>query len=159
MKILDNFVHQGNSQASSILDKVTKALDAKKHPQSLEDDVLELTEAISNDEKMIDTISDSIEEAGIVSDEYNISNVIKMKEKMVSEATAEKTSALFNQLKSTVKTKIESESLKFRAGTTMEDVVSELIRPHLIEWLNQNLHSIVRNCVEKEVQKLLPSEE
>ncbi|NDB82148.1 MAG: DUF2497 domain-containing protein [Alphaproteobacteria bacterium] len=158
MQSLYNSSKQDNSQASTILDKVTKALDSKKSHLIEEDDILELTDSISS---YIDQDLDqpeSEEEAPMAIESSN-SNVIKMKEKMVSEMTAEKTSALFNQLKDTVKIKTESESLKFRSGTTMEEVVSELVRPHLVEWLNQNLPSIVKNCVEKEVKKLLPSDE
>ncbi len=87
------------------------------------------------------------------------SNMIKMKEKMISDTTAHKTVELFNQLKTTVKSKIDSEAVKFKSGTMLEDVVSDLLRPHIVEWLNHNLPAIVKTCVEKEVKKLLPSEE
>jgi cell pole-organizing protein PopZ len=82
-----------------------------------------------------------------------------MKEKIISETTAETTAALFNQLKQTAKTKQSSESLKFRSGTTVEDIIVELVRPHLKEWLDQHLPSVVKAAVEKEVKKLIPNEE
>jgi hypothetical protein len=47
----------------------------------------------------------------------------------------------------------------FRSGITIEELVVEMIKPHLSEWLDQNLPNIVKHVVEKEVQKLVPKED
>ena len=42
----------------------------------------------------------------------------------------------------------------FRDGTTVEDLVSEMLRPMMKEWLDKNLPPIVERIVEREVKKL-----
>jgi cell pole-organizing protein PopZ len=39
-------------------------------------------------------------------------------------------------------------------GRTLEDIVTEMLRPMLKEWLDQNLPAIVEEKVEEEVQRL-----
>lgn len=55
--------------------------------------------------------------------------------------------------------KQSGEVVNFRSGTTLEDLVIELLKPELSEWLNRNLPTIVKNVVEKEVKKLIPQDE
>lgn len=45
-------------------------------------------------------------------------------------------------------------SMEFRAGGTVEDLVIELLRPMMKEWLDGNLPGIVERLVEREVKKL-----
>ena len=42
----------------------------------------------------------------------------------------------------------------FRDGTTMEDLVTEMLRPMMKTWLDANLPQIVERIVEREVRKL-----
>lgn len=77
---------------------------------------------------------------------------------LISQDTAEATSALFQKLRQSAKHKKDSDTLKFESGITMEELVAELIKPHLSEWLDENLPSIVKEVVEKEVKKLMPSD-
>jgi uncharacterized protein len=150
------------SSADDILNKVNQALSDKKEEMAKEDedDVLELTDLASEGQ----ALPESSATTQISTETTNQSSHIKkgdkiMKDKLVSDNTAEVTVALFNQLKTTAKSKHHSESLKFRSGTTVEEMIAELIAPHLSEWLDKNLASIVKVCVEKEVKKLIPAEE
>lgn len=43
-----------------------------------------------------------------------------------------------------------------RGGTTLEDLVIEAIKPFLSDWLNENLPTIVKQLVSKEIKKLVP---
>jgi len=86
-------------------------------------------------------------------------SVKKMAKKLVSSDTAEATSALFNKLKESAKSKKESNSLRFESGNTVENLIAELIKPQLSEWLDEHLANIVKEVVEKEVKKLLPSDD
>jgi uncharacterized protein len=86
-------------------------------------------------------------------------SVKNMAKKLVSTGTAETTSALFNKLKESAKTKKASNSLRFESGNTVEDLIAELIKPQLSEWLDEHLSNIVKEVVEKEVKKLLPSDD
>jgi cell pole-organizing protein PopZ len=114
-----------------------------------------------SNEKNQNIIEEQLENTNPISpyNEEQVTQGNNMTEKLVSENTAETTAALFNQLKHTAKSKQSAENLKFRSGTTVEDVIIELVKPHLREWLDQNLHSIVKATVEKEVKKLIPNEE
>lgn len=42
----------------------------------------------------------------------------------------------------------------FRSGTSVEDMVAEMLRPMLKQWLDANLPHIVERIVEREVRKL-----
>ena len=41
-----------------------------------------------------------------------------------------------------------------RSDRTLEDVVRELLRPLLQQWLDENLPSIVQQAVETEVERI-----
>jgi cell pole-organizing protein PopZ len=40
-------------------------------------------------------------------------------------------------------------------GNTLEDLVKEMVRPMLKEWLDQNLPALVRHLVKKEIQRMV----
>lgn len=42
----------------------------------------------------------------------------------------------------------------FRSGTTVEDMVAEMLRPMMKQWLDANLPAIVERIVEREVMRL-----
>lgn len=46
-----------------------------------------------------------------------------------------------------------------RSGATLEDLVIEAMRPFLADWLNENLPTIVKQIVTKEIKKLIPKED
>lgn len=47
-----------------------------------------------------------------------------------------------------------SPSPRFRSGQTVEDMVEELLRPMMKEWLDANLPGIVERIVDREVKRL-----
>ena len=40
-----------------------------------------------------------------------------------------------------------------KASSTAEEILTELVKPHINAWLDQNLDNIVKTIVEKEVKK------
>ena len=46
----------------------------------------------------------------------------------------------------------------FRNGDTVEDLVMDMLKPILKEWMDANLPNLVQNIVEKEIKKLVPKE-
>ncbi len=46
----------------------------------------------------------------------------------------------------------------FRNGDTVEDLVMDMLKPILKEWLDSNLPNLVQTIVEKEIKKLIPKE-
>lgn len=72
--------------------------------------------------------------------------------------TTEKTSATIKELMDSLP-KDRVDSPVSRNGTSLEDLVVEAIRPMLAEWLNDNLGTIVRKLVEKEIKKIVPRDD
>jgi cell pole-organizing protein PopZ len=60
--------------------------------------------------------------------------------------TADHAASMFGQLSRTLAMPAE--------GRTLEDVVRELLRPMLKQWLDQNLPSIVETAVQSEVERI-----
>lgn len=172
-----------NYSASSILRKVNEALSAKSTTSQDDNDILELLEEadssgapedkfqkafIETSEELDSPIATSMQEKETGPQqlktekviEENIQGLNKMNEKLISANTAETTSAILQELKKkSPKGKSQADQLMFESGTTVEGMVSELIKPYLSAWLDQNLPLIVKNIVEKEVKKLIPSED
>jgi hypothetical protein len=53
----------------------------------------------------------------------------------------------------------EIDALPLRSGSTVEDIVIDLLKPQLKEWLNKNLPDIVSDIIQKEIKKLIPQDE
>jgi cell pole-organizing protein PopZ len=67
-------------------------------------------------------------------------------EGLVSEAVAAATAATFGRLSANI--------LMPADGRTLEDVVRELLRPMLQQWLDENLPGIVQQAVDAEVERI-----
>jgi hypothetical protein len=80
---------------------------------------------------------------------------------LISEEVAATTAnALKTMFKSTAKQHgSQTGKIAFRSGTTVEDLVLEIIKPYLKEWLDANLTVLVKQILEKEIQKLIPKED
>jgi cell pole-organizing protein PopZ len=91
----------------------------------------------------------------------NVQNVVAENEKrdnLLDENTAsESKDALRDIVKMANKPNVNS--VKFRSGTSIEDIVSEIMRPMLQEWLNDNLAELVKKTVEREIRRLVPQED
>lgn len=66
---------------------------------------------------------------------------------MLGEATASAASKAFQSLSQTVK-------VSNGDGRTLEDIATEIMKPLVKEWLDENLPGIVEEKVEREVQRL-----
>ncbi len=53
----------------------------------------------------------------------------------------------------------EIDSLPLKNGNKVEDIIIDLLKPQLSDWLNKNLPGIVNNIVQKEIKKLIPQDE
>jgi cell pole-organizing protein PopZ len=82
----------------------------------------------------------------------------KTSSQLLSPASAQETAQSLRTLMKTL-AKPASDGLAFRGGTTVEDLVTELMKPYLKEWLDKNLPTIVKQIVEKEIHKLIPQED
>ncbi|HXV00802.1 MAG TPA: DUF2497 domain-containing protein [Caulobacteraceae bacterium] len=74
---------------------------------------------------------------------------------LVSDKAASDTASAFAKLSSAVKDSAGETSMSMPApGRSLEDVVRELLRPILKEWLDSHLPEIVREHVEEEVARI-----
>lgn len=83
--------------------------------------------------------------------------VIASTTSLISKEVASESSKVLMDLVKAVE-KPSSDGLKFRNGTTLEQLVIELIKPDLSKWLDENLPNIVKHVVEKEIRKLIPKD-
>jgi len=75
-------------------------------------------------------------------------------EGIVSQPTSSATTAALGELSKAV----EERASRLRLGegdVTVSDIVKELLRPMLREWIDQNLPAIVERVVRREIQKLV----
>lgn len=79
------------------------------------------------------------------------------KERLVADEVAKESSIPIHELVGSINSQGRG-SPYTRGGTTLEELTIEAMKPFLSEWLNENLPSIVRKIVEKEVRHLLPKE-
>lgn len=119
-------------------------------------DSTEASEAEGDNSEII-----SADEPALVQEEVeiasNTSEDSQAVEEVISEESANKTSAAIKELMNTIpKTKIDSPEL--RNGVTLEDIVREAISPMLKDWLDQNLEIVVKDIVQKEIKKILPDD-
>ncbi len=73
-------------------------------------------------------------------------------ESLVSPATAQASTAALARLTRAVAP--EERPVAPTSGRTIEELVIELLRPQLKEWLDQNLAPLVERVVEQEIKKL-----
>lgn len=86
-----------------------------------------------------------------------------------SEAEAKRPSSLLSEGAMTESTRAmqdlvdhipkSSSGLAFRSGITMEQLVVEALRPELATWLDEHLPALVKQLVEKEIQRIVPKDE
>jgi cell pole-organizing protein PopZ len=126
-------------------------------PAAIEEDVLELTDPIAPEPEPEPELP-PLETVGDI-DVYSppppepepapappIFDRDDVAEKLVGDTAASAAASAFGSLSSAL--------LMPKDGRTLEDVVRELLRPLLKEWLDQNLPRIVETKVEEEVQRI-----
>jgi cell pole-organizing protein PopZ len=78
-------------------------------------------------------------------------------ENILSQEIADKSSkAIQNLLNNIPRPDIDSPA--FRSANTLEDLVMEILKPMMKDWLDNNLEVIVRDIVEREIRKIIPRE-
>jgi len=119
--------------------------------------VIDQKEEVVADKPSQEKPIENMEEGGIEKEEKSKSSIKKVDRLVSSEVEAESILALKSLIKSVEKPL--SDGLSFRSGVTMEQLVIEMIKPKLSDWLDENLPSIVKHVVEKEVKRLIPKDD
>jgi len=123
------------------------------------EDVIDLTQMMQDDGSVVDLTSPSSD----APQDYSISSapqaLVEPVEPLVSEPTVEAAASSIASLTNTLE--IERLSLGPQTATfmgngarTLEDMVLELMRPMLKDWLDKNLPATVERLVQKEVERI-----
>lgn len=123
-------------------------------PISFDDDVLDLTDPIAPEPELppletvgdLDVYSPEPEPAYTPPPAAPVFDRDEVADQLVGVSAASAAASAFGSLSSAL--------LMPKDGRTLEDVVRELLRPLLKEWLDQNLPRIVETKVEEEVQRI-----
>jgi cell pole-organizing protein PopZ len=108
-----------------------------------EDDILELTDIIED--------NSDINDSGKTTKEVQNN---RLEASMLSEETALKTSEILKHFSKAAKTM--HASYPNNKTDTLEEIVIKMLRPEISKWLEANLPLLVKQLVEKEIQKLKP---
>lgn len=118
-------------------------------PEEDEDDgVLELTEKVETVGDL-DVYTPSVAQEAVHEEAEPSLPLPEVNEGLVGAVAATAAASAFGQLSAAIQMPAE--------GRTLEDVVRELLRPLLKQWLDDNLPAIVQSTVDKEVERIARS--
>ncbi len=139
------------------------ALIADAGPASNDDDVLELTEEVQDDGTVVDLDvggDDTGEDVEIVAvdieepaPETQPDTVASVTEGLVAPPIAAEATSTFAGLATAVEQGRLASSQGI-GGRTVEDVVKEVIRPIVKDWLDENLAGLVERLVSREIDRM-----
>lgn len=104
-----------------------------------DEDVLELTDIVSQENKQYHNNSDHYEE-----------------ENLIKQETANTTSKVLKDFAQVAKQANYERNSK---QNTVEDLVIKMMKPQLKQWLDDNLPQLVKELVEKEIRRLIPDDD
>lgn len=153
---IDDIFENNSSQKQAPVSEKENTIDKIIKTNITKDDFDQNTPSSSIENNLESNIENNL---AIESDISNQNIPDKTKNKLlISEKSAEDTS---NTIKSFMKSvsKPTNDGLNYKANTTVEELIIQMIRPHLKEWLDKNLPTIVKQIVEKEINKLIPKDD
>ena len=119
-----------------ILKSIRGIIDKREDKNDQEDDILELTETVdSHDEKISDNFQEKIDN-----------------ENLISGKSASETTSVLKQFAEKAKHAVKE--YKKPKIPTVDQLVMDILRPQLKQWLDENLPSLVKELVEKEIKNL-----
>jgi len=113
-------------------------------PAAVDDDVLELTQVV-DDEEPYQPPEDPFPPRRFE---------MPPEEGLVSKATAAASTAAFAAMHSRVRERRGGDVYLGDGAITLEEIVKELLRPQLQEWLDLNLPGLVERLVREEIERL-----
>ncbi|BFD46573.1 MAG: PopZ family protein [Rickettsia endosymbiont of Sergentomyia squamirostris] len=131
-----------NRQASE--DDATDFSSIDYSNQSNDDEILELTNIVEDEANKLENNRHSELEGEL------------LQTSLVSDKSAAETTKIFQHFSKTAQE--ISANASNPTVKTLEDIIIEMLRPQLSQWLNTNLPLLVKQLVEKEIQKLIPND-
>ena len=128
------------------------------------DDVLELTQVVQEDGSTIDITEESPEEAETDAEpepepEPDVADEAEppVDERLISEECADSSTDAFADLAKALEPQpLPSTGVRFGdSARTIEDLMMELLKPMLKEWLDKNLPSYVGRLVQREIRHVV----
>ncbi|MFU7503016.1 MAG: DUF2497 domain-containing protein [Candidatus Tisiphia sp.] len=111
--------------------------------QSNDDEILELTNIVGDEANKLENNHSELEEK-------------LLQTSLVSDKSAAETTKIFQHFSKTAQE--ISANASNPTVKTLENLIIEMLRPQLSQWLNTNLPLLVKQLVEKEIQKLIPND-
>lgn len=140
---------EASDGAETGLEEIAEALEE-------DDDILELTEEIEEDEGLsgFDEPEALEEVVAPAKDNPAPAAASNSADTLLTNESVSKAASALAQLKQPAASVPTGEKLQFRSGTTVEDLVLEALRPMLKEWLNNELPSTVERMVAEEIKRI-----
>ncbi|WP_425360737.1 MULTISPECIES: DUF2497 domain-containing protein [unclassified Candidatus Tisiphia] len=148
--------HKKNQDMSieEILKSIKGMIDNRSGSQSNDDDILELTNIVGEGEVLHEKIW--VKEDGLEDNPQSQLTEELLQESLISDKSAAETTKIFQHFSKAAQEINANANSKVK---TLEELVVEMIRPQLRQWLDKNLPLLVKQVVEKEIQKLLPNDQ
>ncbi|GGF13545.1 pole-organizing protein PopZ [Aliidongia dinghuensis] len=119
---------------------------------AMKDDVLELTEVVEDEPEPEPQAPYEPEEPLFQPRRFEMPE--DPTEGLVSRATAAASTAAFAAMHSRVRERRDSDVYLGNGAITLEELVRELLRPQLQDWLDRNLPGMVERLVREEIERL-----
>lgn len=126
----------------SASEEVAVAASVKETPAPEDGEVFELTQDMAESD---DDSGDDLPDVSFSTNDVDISDV---DEDIFTDVAASATVGAFSKLSQNVALANHSDNV------TLEDIVKDMLRPMLREWIDMNMPQIVEVLVEKELEKL-----
>lgn len=124
------------------------AAPVKETPVSEEDEVFELTQDMAESDDDDDDVGGDLPDVSFSADSADDVDINDDDEEIFTDVAASATVGAFSKLSQNVALANHSDNV------TLEDIVKDMLRPMLREWIDMNMPQIVEVLVEKELEKL-----
>ena len=162
LKNIDNILGGNKEDKKTTLEKVESKLDdiLGSVPNEVKEETKEAGKIVESPKIVIPVAENTDQKKDQENkDEPKIQEEVKVSSaKLVSEESAQKSVEVIKTFMKKIEKPV-SDGLSFRSGTTVEQLIVEILKPKLSEWLDNNLSNIVSRIVEKEVRKLIPKDD
>ncbi len=124
-----------------------------------EEDILELTQIVQEDGAVVDFVEPALSPPAVFPPTPALFEPSLKTESLVSSPAAQTAASALSSLAQTVEIeRLATTPLGVTAlgngGRTLEDMVIELMRPLLKDWLDQNLPPLVERLVQREIERI-----
>ena len=123
-------------------------------PEPPHEDVLELTEVAPDEPPLIETKPKFEAPPAPEPRRRVVEPVTEESDRIVSPHAAAVSSAAFASMNSRLRERRGGETFLGNGGITLEELVREMLRPMLQEWLDEHLPGVVERLVREEVERI-----